>query len=77
MLKGGYFVTTLFELTSVGVLFSQRFRLLWLVVIASFHVITLVSMNIFFWENLVLMAVIFGWGIWTRSPSPMEQGSLA
>jgi len=77
MLKGGYFVTTLFELTSVGVLFSQRFRLLWLVVIASFHFITLVSMNIFFWENLVLMAVIFGWGIWTRSPSPMEQGSLA
>ena len=39
----------------MGVLFSQRFRLLWLVVIASFHFITLVSMNIFFWENLVLM----------------------
>jgi hypothetical protein len=26
-------------------------------------------MNIFFWENLVLSVVIFGWGIWREEPS--------
>jgi hypothetical protein len=77
LLKAGYLVTTLFEVTSVGVLFSRAFRMIWLVVIGSFHFITLFSMNIFFWENLVLIGVLFGWGIWTRSPSPVEQGSLA
>jgi len=77
MLKGGYFVTTLFELASVGVLFSRTFGMLWLAVIGSFHFITLFSMNIFFWENLVLIGVLFGWGIWTRSTPTIEQGSLA
>jgi hypothetical protein len=66
----GYFVTTLFELDSAGVLFSRAFRLLWLVVIVSFHFVTLFAMNIFFWENLLLVLVIFGWGMWTREGSP-------
>ena len=78
-LKVGFLVTTLFELGSAGVLFSQRFRLIWLAVIGSFHFITLVAMNIFFWENLVLSGVIFGWGIWNmdRSPSLITRSSPA
>jgi hypothetical protein len=64
-LKVGYFVTTLFELGSAGVLFSRLFRRLWLPVIIGFHFVTLFAMNIFFWENLLLMIAIFGWGIWT------------
>ena len=63
-LKLGFFATTLFELTSALTLFSRTFRLVWLAVIVSFHFITLFSMNIFFWENLVLVVVIFGWGVW-------------
>jgi hypothetical protein len=64
-LKVGYFVTTLFELGSAGALFSRVFRLVWLVVIVSFHFVTLFAMNIFFWENLLLVLVILGWGVWT------------
>jgi hypothetical protein len=62
-------VTTLFELGSAGVLFSRVFRRVWLVVIVSFHFVTLFAMNIFFWENLLLVLVIFGWGVWTSEGS--------
>lgn len=72
-LKAGYFVTTLFELTSAVALFSRRYRLLWLAVIVSFHFVTLFAMNIFFWENLLLVLVIFGWGIW-RKDAPSRLG---
>jgi hypothetical protein len=73
-LKGGYLVTTLFEMASAGVLFSRMFRRIWLLVILPFHFITLFAMNIFFWENMVLILVLFGWGIWTRDVSPREAG---
>ena len=69
-LKVGYFVTTLFELGSAGALFSRLYRRVWLVVIVSFHFVTLLAMNIFFWENLLLVLVIFGWGVWTSEGSP-------
>jgi hypothetical protein len=71
-LKVGFFVTTLFELSSALTLVSRRFRMAWLTVIVSFHFITLFAMNIFFWENLVLGVVIFGWGIWRTEPSAGE-----
>ena len=69
-LKGGYLVTTLFELSSAGVLFSRMFRRIWLLVIIPFHFVTLFAMNIFFWENVLLILVMFGWGIWIRDGSP-------
>lgn len=65
-LKVGYFVTTLFELGSAGALLSRLFRRLWLAVIVAFHFVTLFAMNIFFWENLLLVLVIFGWGLWRK-----------
>jgi hypothetical protein len=68
-LKVGYFVTTLFELGSVGALYSRHFRLVWLVVIVTFHFVTLFAMNIFFWENLLLVLAIFGWGLGTSEGS--------
>jgi hypothetical protein len=69
-LKGGYLVTTVFELCSAGVLFSRMFRRIWLLVIIPFHFVTLFAMNIFFWENVLLILVMFGWGIWLRDGSP-------
>ena len=71
-LKGGYLVTTLFELTSAGVLFSRMFRRVWLLVIVPFHAVTLFAMNIFFWENVLLILVLFGWGIWLRDGFPRK-----
>jgi len=58
-LKLGFLVVTIFELLAIGVLFSAIFRKLWLFIIIPFHCITLLSMNIFFWENLLLIIAVF------------------
>ncbi len=55
--KVGFAVTTLFEVLSPLCLLSSRFRWAWLAVIIPFHVTTLLTMNIFFWENLLLILV--------------------
>jgi len=55
----GMLVTTIAEILSPVALVNQRFRWVWLAVIAGFHVSTLFLMNIFFWENLILVAVLF------------------
>ena len=70
-LKAGFLLTTLFELSSALTLVSRRFRMAWLAVIVSFHLVTLFAMNIFFWENLVLSAVVFGWRLRPRVPAPV------
>lgn len=57
--KTGYLVTTIFEALSPLCLFLPRFRLAWLLVIVPFHVVTLFTMNILFWENLLLIALLF------------------
>lgn len=59
LLVAGMLVVTVFEVLSLLTLRSARFRTMWLVVLVSFHVSTLLLMNIFFWENLVLLAVLF------------------
>ena len=59
VLKLGFFVVTIFEILSPLALVFRRFRLVWLIVIVPFHVTTLFTMNIFFWENLILIALVF------------------
>ena len=56
--KLGFAVTTFFELLSPLCLLSRHFRYVWVAVIVSFHVGTRLLMNIFFWHNLLLMAVL-------------------
>jgi hypothetical protein len=58
-LKAGFLVTTVFEVLSPVALLRRGFRWAWIAVIVPFHVMTLFTMNIFFWENLVLIAVLF------------------
>ncbi len=58
-LKAGFFLTTVAEVLSPVALFHRRLRLAWLAVIVPFHVATLFTMNIFFWENLILIALLF------------------
>lgn len=55
----GMVVTTLFEILSPVAVRNGTFRWAWLAVITSFHVSTLFTMDIFFWENLLLIAVLF------------------
>lgn len=59
-LKTGFVVTTLCEGLSCCVLWWNSFRRLWLGVMIPFHVLTMLTMNIFFWENALLIAVLFG-----------------
>lgn len=59
VLSVGMLVTTIFEILSPVALVRSRFRWAWLAVITGFHLFTLVLMNIFFWENLVLLAILF------------------
>ncbi|MCC5876817.1 MAG: hypothetical protein JJU11_11410 [Candidatus Sumerlaeia bacterium] len=56
----GFLVTTIFEFLSPLVLVWKWFRVLWLLVIIPFHLMTLFTMNIFFWENMVLALVTIG-----------------
>lgn len=61
LLGGGFAVVTCFETLSPLVLVSRRFRIAWLVVIVGFHLISAIVLNLWFWENLVLIAFIVPW----------------
>jgi hypothetical protein len=62
-LRVGFAVTTMFEALSGLVFVSRTFRLLWLLAMLCFHMLTLLSMNIFFWQNVVVMIVGVGYGL--------------
>ncbi len=55
--KASFFVFTLAEIAAPLALFHARFRMVWVPVILSLHVGTLLLMNIFFWEQAVLVLV--------------------
>ncbi len=59
LFKMGFFVITVLEVLSLFILVNKPFRILWLSVMIPFHVLSLLTMNIFFWENLVLIGVLF------------------
>lgn len=58
LFKAGFFVITVFEILTPLVLVHRRFRLIWLAIIIPFHFLTLLTMNIFFWENLILILAL-------------------
>lgn len=75
--KAGYLVTTVMEALSPLCLFLPRFRAAWLLVIVPFHFMTLFMMNIFFWENLLLIALLLTplphvFASWIRARQPGE-----
>jgi hypothetical protein len=60
-LKAGFFVTTVFELLAPLCLVAARFALVWVVVVAGFHVVNEFTLNLFFWQNAVLALLLVGW----------------
>jgi len=55
-MKFGFVMTTIAELAAPFViLFGWRLRLAWLAIIVPFHFLSLLTMNIFFWENVILV----------------------
>ncbi len=54
----GFVITTVLEVLSPLCLFYKKFRWFWLAVIGVFHFATLFLMNIFFWQNLLLLIIL-------------------
>jgi len=76
--KIGYVVTTFAEIAAPAIiLVGWRLRLVWLAIILPFHLLSLLTMNIFFWENVILLIVFFtGLPHWiARRRDPVERGS--
>jgi hypothetical protein len=56
--KVGFTVVGLLELLSPLCLVSRWFRWLWIPVMVGFHFLSLVTMNIFFWQNVLLILLV-------------------
>jgi predicted DCC family thiol-disulfide oxidoreductase YuxK len=59
LLKVGFAIVTVFEAIAPLAVVSARFRFIWLWIMVLFHISTLFTMNIFFWENTVLLLLLF------------------
>jgi len=59
LFKTGFFAITLFEITALFAIINRTFAYIWMAVIIPFHFLSLFTMNIFFWENTVLILVLF------------------
>jgi predicted DCC family thiol-disulfide oxidoreductase YuxK len=58
-LKVGFAIVTIFEALAPLAVISSRFRFIWLGVMVLFHVSALLTMNIWFWENILLLLLFF------------------
>ena len=75
-LNVGFLVVTLCEASSALILVFEWYRKVWLVVILGFQVSTMFLMNIFFWENAVLVLSLMWWG-WTQQTPAVATASAA
>lgn len=66
--KIGFLAVTIFEIASPFILLFKALRYLWLIVIIPFHLLSLFLMNIFFWENLILIILLFVYLPQKKSP---------
>lgn len=57
--RAGLVISTIFEIASPFVLFSKRLRAIWLPLMLIFHVGIWLTMNILFWQNIVLLLLFF------------------
>jgi hypothetical protein len=58
LVNAGFVAVTFVEILSPFCLLWRRFRHVWLAVILTFHLLTLLLMQIFFWENIVLILAL-------------------
>jgi hypothetical protein len=61
MLRSGLPVITLFEMTAPLCLVSSHYRRLFIPVMLSFHLLSLVFMNIFFFDDMLLYLLLIDW----------------
>jgi hypothetical protein len=58
LLKAGFVMTTAFELLAPLCLILPRFRRVWIVVVVGFHVVNWFTLNLFFWQNALLVLLL-------------------
>lgn len=58
-LNAGFCATTIGEAAAPLLLLYPRLRVWWLLMMGLFQIVTLVCMNILFWENMIICAVLF------------------
>ncbi len=70
-MKIGFFLVTLLELTSpLVIILSVRYRVIYLFSMLGFHLAVLMTMNLLFWENMLLLGALLGLPEkWTEQPS--------
>jgi len=61
MLKSGLPVITMFEITAPLCLASSHYRWVFIPVMLSFHLLSLVFMNIFFFDDMLLYLLLIDW----------------
>jgi hypothetical protein len=61
MLRSGLPVITLFEITAPLCLASSHYRWVFIAVMLSFHLLSLVLMNIFFFDDMLLYLLLVDW----------------
>jgi hypothetical protein len=61
MLKNGLPVVTLFEITAPLCLALPRYRFIFIPFMISFHLLSLVVMNIFFFDDMLLYLLLIDW----------------
>jgi hypothetical protein len=59
LIKMGFLTIGIFELLSPLCLVSKWFRWIWVPLMVSFHCLSLFTMNIFFWQNAIIILLTF------------------
>lgn len=76
--RAGFFICTVLEVISVACLRWRTFAYGWLVFFTLFHFLSLLTMNIFFWENTILLWLLFlPLGAWMRNRESPSPGSVS
>jgi hypothetical protein len=74
----GFFICTVLEVISLACLRWRTFAYGWLIFFSIFHFLSLLSMNIFFWENTILLWLLFvPLGAWMRTRESRSPRSVS
>ena len=72
-LKAGFFATTIFELLGPVCLVAPRFAVVWAIVVIGFHIVNWFTLNLFFWQNALLVFALVLCGVPRSSVRPKRR----
>jgi len=75
LLNAGFPIVTLFEITAPLCLVSRKYRFAFVAVMVPFHFVSLVFMNIMFWENLLMFVFLLDFNRWFPRRNALNPGA--